>query len=577
MSISEKEKELNKGANTGSEELGKVTDHKNEGEIEIRDDISLANELSGRYGLPYVSLSNRQISPEVIQLVSRDLAHRHKLIPLDLLSSNLIQIALSDPSDVFAIDDIKFTTGYEVEVVVSSESEIKEAITRYYGTQEEHEQQIATELEKESEKELSRVIENIGEGLGEDVDLYEYEEESDDEEQDVSYEDAPIIKLVNFILTNAVKKGASDIHIEPSEKDLRIRYRMDGVLSDDISPPVKAKNAISSRIKIMAGMNIAERRLPQDGRIKMRIPKKGYIEYRVSSIPTVFGEKVVLRVLDKGNLQFDLEKLGFNKRQLEEFRKSIFQPHGMVLITGPTGSGKTTTLYSSLMEMNNNEVNISTAEDPVEYTIQGINQVRVHEDIGLTFASCLRAFLRQDPDIILVGEIRDYETAEISIKAALTGHLVLSTLHTNDSVSTIARLLNIGIEPFLIASSLNAIVAQRLVRLICDNCKDKVDVIPQLLINNGVPSEEIGKFDCFAGTGCDKCYGTGYKGRISVYEVLVLTQQIKDLIMNGALASEIKKAAIDQGMLTLRQSALGKLKAGLITIDEVIKISGKDG
>lgn len=249
----------------------------------------------------------------------------------------------------------------------------------------------------------------------------------------------------------------------------------------------------------------------------------------------------------------------------------------MVLITGPTGSGKTTTLYSSLMEMNNNEVNISTAEDPVEYTIQGINQVRVHEDIGLTFASCLRAFLRQDPDIILVGEIRDYETAEISIKAALTGHLVLSTLHTNDSVSTIARLLNIGIEPFLIASSLNAIVAQRLVRLICDNCKDKVDVIPQLLINNGVPSEEIGKFDCFAGTGCDKCYGTGYKGRISVYEVLVLTQQIKDLIMNGALASEIKKAAIDQGMLTLRQSALGKLKAGLITIDEVIKISGKDG
>jgi type IV pilus assembly protein PilB len=404
------------------------------------------------------------------------------------------------------------------------------------------------------------------------------EENIDLNDLEKASEEAPVIKLVNHLLMDSIRKGASDIHIEPYEKSLRVRYRIDGVLYDVMHPPVKLKNAVTSRVKVMSNLDIAERRLPQDGRIKVKMAQNRTMEYRVSVVPTLFGEKVVMRILDKESLQLDLTKLGFYEDQLEVFRRSIYQPYGMVLITGPTGSGKTTTLYSSLMDLNRIDVNISTAEDPVEYSLPGVNQVQVHEEIGLTFASCLRSFLRQDPDIILVGEIRDYETAEIAIKSALTGHLVLSTLHTNDAPSTITRLLNMGVEPFLVTASLNAIVAQRLVRVVCPECKQETEVAPQVLIDLGVTPKDVADYIVYKGRGegCKLCSGTGYKGRLAVFEVMELTDELKEFILSGASSLEIKREAIRQGMRTLRQSALQKLKQGVTTIEEVVRNTAAD-
>ncbi len=554
-----------------TEEGAEIKDFPTEGEIEIRDEAKQLEELSKLYGVPHINLDDCEITPEVSGIINREYALKHKLIPVNL-SGNVMKVAMLDPSDIYVIDDLRFSTGHDVEVFIAPDTAIKRAIDRSYGTPEELEKLDVEQKEQDAKEQVDRMIGDIDEF---DVDFGIAEEVLDLEDDQASYEDAPIIKLVNYMLTDAINKGASDIHVEPYEDKLRIRYRVDGVLHDVLQPPHRVKRAISSRIKIMANLDIAERRLPQDGRIKLRVGKKS-IEYRVSSVPTVFGEKVVLRILDKGALQLDLTKLGFEERQLEVFKKAIHRPYGMVLITGPTGSGKTTTLYSSLVDLNNEEVNISTVEDPVEYSLSGVNQVKVHEDIGLTFASCMRSFLRQDPDIILIGEIRDYETAEIAVKAALTGHLVLSTLHTNDSASTIARLLNIGIEPFLVTSSLNAIVAQRLVRNICDDCKKKLDVIPQTLIDLEVPAEEVDSFAVYGGEGCDKCSGTGYRGRAAIYEVMFLSDTLKEFILNGATTAEIKREAIQQGMKTLRQSALEKLKQGVTTIEEVIKISASD-
>jgi type IV pilus assembly protein PilB len=408
------------------------------------------------------------------------------------------------------------------------------------------------------------------------MELLEESEEVDIRELQQASEDAPVVKLVNLILNEAIKRRASDIHLEPYEKVFRVRFRVDGVLHEFMKPPMKLKNAIISRVKIMAKLDIAERRLPQDGRIKMKFGKDKEMDFRVSVLPTLFGEKVVLRLLDKSNLQLDMTKLGFEEKALKEFKEAIHKPYGMVLVTGPTGSGKTTTLYSALAELNQITENISTAEDPVEFNLMGINQVQIHEEIGLTFASCLRSFLRQDPDIIMVGEIRDYETAEIAIKAALTGHLVLSTLHTNDAPSTITRLLNMGIEPFLVASSVNLIAAQRLARMICEYCKQPVQVSSQMLLNLGVPPEEITDFVCYKGTGCPRCNNTGYKGRIGIYEVLPMREEIRELTLQGASAMEIKKEAMRLGMKTLRQAALTKLKEGITTVEEVLKSTVED-
>ena len=389
-------------------------------------------------------------------------------------------------------------------------------------------------------------------------------------------DDAPVVKLVNLILSDAIKKGASDIHIEPYEKTFRVRYRIDGVMYEEMKPPMKLRNAILSRLKIMASLDIAERRLPQDGRIKLKLSKDKDMDFRVSVLPTLFGEKIVLRLLDKSNLQLDMTKLGFEEGALADFKEAIHKPYGMVLVTGPTGSGKTTTLYSALAELNTIETNISTAEDPVEFNLTGINQVQMHEEIGLNFAASLRSFLRQDPDIIMVGEVRDFETAEIAIKAALTGHLVLSTLHTNDAPSTINRLLNMGVEPFLVASATNLILAQRLARRICENCKEPLDVPAQALLDIGVAEEAIGSFTCYKGTGCALCSDTGYKGRIALYEVMPITDSLKDLILNGASSMELKELAIAEGMKSLRASGITKLMAGTTTVSEVVRTSVKD-
>ncbi len=519
--------------------------------------------LSRQYGVPAVNLKEIEIDPEIIKLLPKEMAKKYSVIPINRTGSTLI-VAMSDPSNIFAIDDIKFHTGYNVEPVVAPEKEIQEAIQQYYEE---------------------------GSGLGgsdfSDI-LNDFDEidtvDEDEDEVDISKlegeaEQAPVVKLVNAILMNAIQKKASDIHIEPYEKFMRIRFRIDGELREIMKPPLKLKNAIVSRIKIMANLDIAERRLPQDGRIKIKIGKNKEMDFRVSTLPTLFGEKVVLRLLDKSNLQLDMTKLGFEEDQLRDFKNAIHQPYGMVLVTGPTGSGKTTTLYSALSELNTDEVNISTAEDPVEFNLPGINQVNIREDIGLTFASALRSFLRQDPDIIMVGEIRDFETAEIAIKAALTGHMVLSTLHTNDASSTITRLLNMGIEPFLVASALNAVVAQRLAKRICSNCKEEVqmtDAMKKALLDAGVKPEEIDSFKVYKGRGCEVCDGTGYKGRVALYEVLVVSEPIKELILNGASSLEIKREAIRLGMKTLRRSGLNKIKEGVTTLEEVLRVSAAD-
>ncbi len=534
------------------------------------DEHQLVAYLSKQYGVPAINLDQFDITQDILKTVSRESATKHKLIPINKSGSTLV-VAMSDPSNIFAVDDLKFATGHNIEVVVTSERSIRNAIERFYGSQQEWEDaRKAQENSAAVDKLLGDLDDFLIEISGEEnIDLNDLEKAS---------EEAPVIKLVNHLLMDSIKKGASDIHIEPYEKSLRIRYRIDGVLYDIMHPPLKLKNAVTSRIKVMSSLDIAERRLPQDGRIKVKLAKNRAMEYRVSVVPTLFGEKVVMRILDKESLQLDLTKLGFYDDQLEVFRRSIYRPFGMVLITGPTGSGKTTTLYSAIMDLNRIDVNISTAEDPVEYSLPGVNQVQVHEEIGLTFASCLRSFLRQDPDIILVGEVRDYETAEIAIKSALTGHLVLSTLHTNDAPSTITRLLNMGVEPFLVTASLNAIAAQRLVRVVCHECKHETEVAPQVLIDLGVSPKEVADYIVYKGRGegCKTCSGTGYKGRLAVFEVMELTDELKEFILSGASSLEIKREAIRQGMKTLRQSALIKLKQGITSIEEVVRNTAAD-
>jgi type IV pilus assembly protein PilB len=483
-------------------------------------------------------------------------AQKYQVIPVNRAGATLI-IAMSDPSNIFAIDDIKFMTGYNIEVVVAPDVAIKAAIDQYYD-------QSAT---------LADVMEDL-----DDIDLEVVDEDDkfDVRELEKATEDAPVVKLVNLILTDAIKKKASDIHIEPYETTFRVRYRIDGVLYEVMKPPMKLKNAITSRLKIMAEMDIAERRLPQDGRIKIKLPGGKDMDFRVNCMPTLFGEKVVLRLLDKGNLQLDMTKLGYEEKALKWFKNEIHKPFGMVLVTGPTGSGKTVSLYSALSELNKVTDNISTAEDPVEFNFAGINQVQMHEEIGLNFAAALRAFLRQDPDIIMIGEIRDFETAEIGVKAALTGHMVLSTLHTNDAPSTINRLLNMGIEPFLVASAVNLITAQRLARRVCPECKEPEDIPKQSLIEAGVPGDEVDGLVCYRGTGCSHCNKTGYRGRIGLYQVMPMFEEIREMVLAGANTAEIKRESMRLGVKTMRQSALTKLREGVVSFEEVLRCTIAD-
>jgi type IV pilus assembly protein PilB len=518
----------------------------------------LVSFLSKHYGVPAIDLAEVEVDPEAVKLIPADVVYKYQILPIKRIGSTL-RMAMADPSNILAIDDIKFLTSCNVEVFVSTESAIKVSIDKYYDPS-------------------SALVDIMKDSMGdvEKMELLDDAEEVDINELQQASEDAPVVKLVNMILNEAIKRKASDIHLEPYEKIFRVRLRLDGVLNDFMKPPMKMKNAIISRVKIMSKLNIAERRLPQDGRIKMKLGRDREMDFRVSVLPTLFGEKVVLRLLDKSNLQLDMTKLGFEEKALRDFKEAIHKPFGMVLVTGPTGSGKTTTLYSALAELNQISDNISTAEDPVEFNLMGINQVQVHEEIGLNFATCLRSFLRQDPDIIMVGEVRDFETAEIAIKAALTGHLVLSTLHTNDAPSTINRLLNMGIEPFLVASSVNLIAAQRLARVNCEACKTPVQVSPQMLLNLGVAPEEIQGWTCYKGTGCPQCNNTGYRGRVALYEVLPVREEIRELILQGASANEIKKEGMRLGMKTLRQTALTKLKGGITTVEEVLKSTVED-
>ncbi len=516
----------------------------------------LAAFLSRQYGVPSINLSEFEIDPGVIKLVPPEVAQKYQVIPVNRAGSTLI-VAMSDPSNIFAIDDIKFMTGYNVEVVVAAEASIKQSIDKYYD-------------QSASFDEVMGDLEDI------DLELVEEGDDVDVKDLAAASEDAPVVKLVNLILTDAIKRKASDIHIEPYEKSFRVRYRIDGVLYEVMKPPMKLKNAITSRIKIMSEMDIAERRLPQDGRIKIKLPGGKDMDYRVNCLPTLFGEKVCLRLLDKSNLQLDMTKLGYEPQALEHFKREIHKPFGMVLVTGPTGSGKTVSLYSALSELNKVTENISTAEDPVEFNFAGINQVQMHEEIGLNFAAALRAFLRQDPDIIMIGEIRDFETAEIGVKAALTGHLVLSTLHTNDAPSTINRLLNMGIEPFLVASAVNLITAQRLGRRVCSECKKPEEIPKQALLEAGVSPEEVDEYVCYKGEGCPNCNGTGYRGRVGIYQVMPMFEEIRELILAGANTAEIKRESMRLGVKTMRQSALTKLKEGVTTLEEVLRCTVAD-
>jgi len=525
--------------------------------------------LSRHYGVSSVNLDLFEVDPAALALVPQETAERYSVLPLSRVGSTLT-LAMVDPTNVFAIDDIKFMTGLSVEPVVVSEGALQIAVAKYYGTS--------------REIELARVMEdlvaestNSKNEYGEDFDAHEVSEAEDEidlENLEKMAEDAPVVKLVNVILVDALRRGASDIHVEPFEKEFRVRFRIDGVLYNIMNPPMKMRDAITSRLKILARLDIAEKRLPQDGRIKLRVKldnRSRELDFRVSSLPTIFGEKIVLRLLDKENLRLDLTQLGFEVESLDRFQRNIAKPFGMVLVTGPTGSGKTSTLYSALQSLNTPDTNIMTAEDPVEYNLVGVNQVQMKESIGLNFAAALRSFLRQDPNIILVGEIRDFETAEIAVKAALTGHLVLSTLHTNDAPSTISRLMNMGIEPFLVATSVNLIQAQRLVRRICKECKAEVRVPVEAIIDVGFPPSAAKDVKAFKGAGCSACNGTGYKGRVGLYEVMEVSDDMRELILIGASGLELRKKAIEQGMLTLRLSGLEKIRQGLTTIDEVVR------
>jgi len=520
-------------------------------------DQEITDFLSQQYRVQSIDLSEYEIDPEVAKLVSQEVCDRHKIVPVSRAGSSLI-VAMADPSNLHAIDDIKFLTGYNVEPVVASEAAIQAAIEHTYAA-----------------PEIS--YDDIMDGFDEDdIEVAGGEDDVSLTDLERATEDAPVIRLCNAILLNAIKKGASDIHVEPYEKSLRVRYRVDGVLHEEMKPPIKLKNAIASRLKIMASLDIAERRLPQDGRIKLKLGKGREMDFRVSALPTLFGEKIVLRLLDKSNLQLDMTKLGFDVEPLRHFKDAIHQPYGMVLVTGPTGSGKTTSLYSALSELNKVDTNISTAEDPVEFNLAGINQVQMHEDIGLNFAASLRSFLRQDPDIIMVGEIRDFETAEIAVKAALTGHLVLSTLHTNDAPSTVTRLLNMGVEPFLVTASVNLVVAQRLARKICVDCRVEVPAEAKALLDIGFREEDLNDIHVFEGVGCRTCGDTGYKGRIALYEVMPFTENLKEMVLQGSSTADLKRAMIQEGVNSLRMAGLAKIREGAISMAEVVRVTAAD-
>jgi type IV pilus assembly protein PilB len=501
-----------------------------------------------------------ELDDSVVKLIPSEVAQKYLILPVSRNGATLT-VAMVDPTNVFAMDDIKFMTGYNVEPVVASEVAIKEAIDKYYGSI--HALELKKVMDEMAETEDPASLEVMEES--DDVDLAKLE---------ASTEEAPVVRLVNLILTDSIKRGASDIHVEPYEKDFRVRFRIDGVLYEIMNPPMKLKDAITSRLKIMAKLDISEKRLPQDGRIKIKMKLQGKnkeMDYRVSVLPTLFGEKIVLRLLDKENLMLDMTRLGFEEESLGKFEKAIFKPYGMVLVTGPTGSGKTNPLYSSISRVNTPETNIMTAEDPVEFNLHGINQVQMKEQIGLNFAAALRSFLRQDPNIILVGEIRDFETAEIAVKAALTGHLVLSTLHTNDAPSTINRLMNMGIEPYLVATSVHLICAQRLVRRLCKECKEEIHMPVQALTDIGYTPEEAAKTKLYKGRGCTVCNNTGYKGRVGLYEVMEITDELREMILCGASSLELKNKAIEQGMVSLRKSGLTKIRDGLTTVEEVVR------
>ena len=521
------------------------------------DDQRLTQFVAKQYSLPSINLSEIEIDATVLKLVPREICEKHQVIPVRRNGPTLV-VAMADPSNIYAIDELKFLTQYNIEPVVASEAGVEAALSRYY----------------DKGPDLDQMVGEL------DVDNVDYASVTDENINVVDLEnqagEAPVVKLCNAILLSAIKKKASDIHVEPYEKSLRVRFRIDGILQEEMRPPLKLRNAITSRLKIMASLDIAERRLPQDGRIKLKIGGNREMDFRVSVLPTLYGEKIVMRLLDKSNLQLDMTKLGFDPQPLGDFKESIKKPYGMVLVTGPTGSGKTTTLYSALSELNTIDRNISTAEDPVEFNLHGINQVQMHEDIGLNFATALRAFLRQDPNIIMVGEIRDFETAEIAVKAALTGHLVLSTLHTNDAPSTVSRLLNMGIEPFLVTASVNLVVAQRLARRICSDCKVPGEKHPEALAKMGMTEEQIRGAKIMKGKGCGTCNNTGYKGRVALYEVMVFTDPLKELVLQGAAAAEIKPEMSRGGTLSLRLAGIAKVLDGMSTPEEILRTTVED-
>ena len=554
-------------------------------------DEEITSLLSKQYGVPSINLTQFEIDQSVIKLIPADTAQKYQIVPLSRSGATLT-IAITDPTNVFAMDDIKFMTGYNVEPVVASETAVTDAIKRYYPTAAAAPKVVmgAPAAQKKPDKPkpvsqanltsaatlemVTKALEETAQIVDDDVELLEELEQIDVASLERQGGEAPVIRLVNLMLMSAIQKAASDVHIEPYEKEFRVRFRIDGILYNVMAPPMKFRDAITSRIKIMAKLDIAEKRLPQDGRIKIRFAVEGAtkeIDFRVSCLPTLFGEKIVMRLLDKDKLMLDMTKLGFEHESLSKLEVAIAKPWGLVLVTGPTGSGKTNTLYSSISKVNTTETNIMTAEDPVEFNLVGVNQVQVRENIGLNFAAALRSFLRQDPNIILVGEIRDFETAEIAVKAALTGHLVLSTLHTNDAPSTINRLMNMGIEPFLVASSVNLICAQRLVRRVCAACKADHPTPPQALVEAGFTPDEAQQVMPKRGTGCEVCNQTGYKGRVGLYEVMEITEELRELILVGASGLELKRKAVEEGMITLRRSGLRKVMEGVTTIEEVAR------
>ncbi len=519
-------------------------------------ETTLVEFLARQFRTPEVDIARLHIPKEVVNLIPMEIATKYQAISFGVIG-NTLNIAMADPGNLFVIDDLRFLTRKSILVHVAPESGIKKVIGEHFADGG-----------------------NLDEVLGlfndeSDVALGEEPEDLDLQRLETAAEQAPVVKLVNYLLLDAIRKQVSDIHIEPYEKAMRVRFRIDGVLYEIMRPPLSYKNAIISRLKIMSRLDIAERRLPQDGRIKLKARGRD-MDFRVSVVPTLFGEKVVLRLLDKSGLQLDMTRLGFDESQYRHFMEAIYRPYGMVLVTGPTGSGKTTTLYSALSELNKNNSNISTAEDPVEYNLFGINQVQIHDAIGLSFAAALRSFLRQDPDIIMVGEIRDFETAEIAMKAALTGHLVLSTLHTNDAPSTINRLLNMGAESFLVASALNLVLAQRLVRRICPDCCVEEEVPHESLLELGVLGDELGTFKCYRGKGCSGCSNTGYRGRLALYEVMPMHEEVRDLVLRGASSAELMKKSVELGMTTLRRSGVLKIKQGITSVEEVLRCTSSN-